>query len=79
VGAAALASDPFLQEIAFGARDDGTPVHWHWRMSEVPSSDPVLIIGHEFLDALPVHQFLYTKDGWRERLVDIDEGNGSAL
>ena len=30
------------------------------------------IIGQEFLDAFPVHQFIYTKKGWREKLIDID-------
>lgn len=32
---------------------------------------PLLLIGHEFLDALPVHQFVRTPSGWRERLVDL--------
>lgn len=26
----------------------------------------------EFLDALPVHQFVRTRGGWRERLVDVE-------
>lgn len=38
----------------------------------MPKGDPTLIIGQEFLDALPVHQFQYTAEGWRERLVDIN-------
>jgi NADH dehydrogenase [ubiquinone] 1 alpha subcomplex assembly factor 7 len=29
--------------------------------------------GQEFLDAFPVHQFVNTERGWREKLVDIDE------
>ena len=39
---------------------------------QVPKGDPTLVIGQEFLDALPVHQFQYTAKGWRERLVDIN-------
>ena len=27
--------------------------------------------GQEFLDAFPVHQFVYTEKGWREKLVDV--------
>lgn len=38
----------------------------------MPKGDPTLFIGQEFLDALPVHQFQYTAEGWRERLVDIN-------
>ncbi|CAF2100563.1 unnamed protein product [Brassica napus] len=36
---------------------DGTPVHWHATLEEVPSGVPTIIIAHEFYDALPVHQF----------------------
>ena len=32
---------------------------------------PVLMVLQEFLDALPVHVFQMTEDGWRERLVDV--------
>ncbi len=35
--------------------------------------------GQEFLDAFPVHQFSYTKRGWREKLVDVDESAASPL
>lgn len=50
---------------------DGIEVNWHQRLQDVPGG-PSAIIAQEFFDALPVHQFEYTKDGWRERLVDID-------
>lgn len=47
--------------------------------SQVPKGLPTLFIAQEFLDALPVHQFQYTKSGWRERLVDINvPGAGGA-
>jgi NADH dehydrogenase [ubiquinone] 1 alpha subcomplex assembly factor 7 len=36
-------------------------------------SHPMFPSGQEFLDAFPVHQFVYTEKGWREKLVDIDE------
>jgi NADH dehydrogenase [ubiquinone] 1 alpha subcomplex assembly factor 7 len=34
---------------------------------------PILAIGNEFFDALPVHQFVRTPRGWRERLIAWDE------
>jgi hypothetical protein len=34
----------------------GVPVWWHSSLEEVPRG-PIIVIGHEFLDALPVHQF----------------------
>jgi NADH dehydrogenase [ubiquinone] 1 alpha subcomplex assembly factor 7 len=38
---------------------------------------PTFAVGQEFLDAFPVHQFVYTKKGWREKLVDIDMSSES--
>ena len=38
-----------------------------------------MFVGQEILDALPVHQFEYTADGWRERLVDVDDGTGEQV
>ncbi|KAL3144498.1 hypothetical protein ABBQ32_004236 [Trebouxia sp. C0010 RCD-2024] len=46
-------------------------VHWHRSLDEVPDDLPTIYIAHEFLDALPVHQFQKTERGWCERLVDI--------
>jgi hypothetical protein len=58
---------------------DGIPVSWYSFLDQIPKdkSVPFLILGHEFLDAFPVHQFAYTKWGWREKLVDIDNSNDS--
>lgn len=43
-------------------------------MVKVPTG-PSLFIAQEFLDALPVHQFQYTAEGWREVLIDINNNN----
>lgn len=49
----------------------GIQVHWHRSLDEVPDDLPTVYIAHEFLDALPVHQFQKTERGWCERLVDV--------
>eukprot|EP01127_Copromyxa_protea_P019866 TRINITY_DN6531_c0_g1_i1.p1 TRINITY_DN6531_c0_g1~~TRINITY_DN6531_c0_g1_i1.p1 ORF type:complete len:495 (-),score=113.42 TRINITY_DN6531_c0_g1_i1:93-1391(-) len=54
------------------SRDDGLKISWCQSLDDVPEG-PVLIIAHEFFDALPVHHFQWTKNGWRERLVDIND------
>jgi SAM-dependent MidA family methyltransferase len=33
---------------------------------------PVILVANEFLDALPLDQFVMTEQGWRERLVGLD-------
>lgn len=47
---------------------------WHHDLSTVPVDGPVLIVGNEFLDALPVRQLVMTEGGWRERMVDWQDG-----
>ena len=36
---------------------------------------PVLLIANEFLDALPIHQFIRTDKGWHERVIGLDEND----
>ncbi len=38
---------------------------------EVPDG-PLIVIANEFFDALPVHQFVKTPNGWNERMVGLD-------
>lgn len=33
---------------------------------------PVIAVANEFLDALPIHQYIRSQDGWHERMVGID-------
>jgi NADH dehydrogenase [ubiquinone] 1 alpha subcomplex assembly factor 7 len=45
---------------------------WHETSSTVPPG-PIIAIGNEFLDALPVRQFERTAQGWRERGIVWNE------
>jgi SAM-dependent MidA family methyltransferase len=53
----------------------GPAVAWHAGVEEIPSG-AALVIANEFLDALPVRQFVATERGWCERLVGLE---GDAL
>lgn len=46
---------------------------WHHDLSTVPLNGPILLVGNEFLDALPVRQLVKTADGWRERMVAVQD------
>ncbi|BFZ65175.1 hypothetical protein YB2330_006338 [Saitoella coloradoensis] len=49
----------------------GPTIYWHEDIKELPEALPSpFIIAHEFFDALPIHSFERTKQGWREFLVD---------
>ncbi|MFN3577104.1 MAG: class I SAM-dependent methyltransferase [Tabrizicola sp.] len=47
--------------------------HWVDRIEDLPEG-PLFLIGNEFLDALPIRQFLRSPEGWRERLVGLVDG-----
>ena len=42
---------------------------WHASLSSIPAG-PLILIGNEFLDALPVRQFVRRASGWVERYVE---------
>jgi NADH dehydrogenase [ubiquinone] 1 alpha subcomplex assembly factor 7 len=46
-------------------------VKWHEAMDQVPDG-PAIVIANEFLDALPIRQFLFVDGVWHERVVDVD-------
>lgn len=49
-----------------------TPIAWHRDVGTLPER-PAIIIANEFFDALPIHQAVKDRRGWRERMVGIDE------
>ncbi len=54
---------------------DGVAVAWHDQLASAPEA-PLLLVANELFDALPIHQFVRTVGGWRERLVDVDRASG---
>ncbi|MEZ5902803.1 MAG: SAM-dependent methyltransferase [Alphaproteobacteria bacterium] len=45
---------------------------WHSEPESVPTDSPLIVIGNEFLDALPVRQLVFTETGWQEKVVKIN-------
>jgi hypothetical protein len=53
------------------------PITWHSKVSQIPADGgPLIVLAHEFFDALPVYQFVMTERGWCEKMVDEDRGAG---
>jgi len=48
----------------------GQPVAWHERLEEVPDG-PTIALANEFVDALPVDQFVRDHDGWHMRMIGL--------
>jgi len=45
----------------------------HDEVDALPDDAPLIMIANEFFDALPIHQYVRTRDGWRERMVERGE------
>ncbi len=48
------------------------PCFWHKDIKTLPDDAPVLFIGNEFFDALPVHHIQKKNESWHERCVGLD-------
>ncbi len=51
---------------------DYSPV-WHKTLESVPDDMPLIVIGNEFLDALPFRQFVFDGGVWKERVVGVED------
>src|SRR5690606_37750768 len=45
---------------------------WFSEIGALPAK-PLVIVGNELFDALPVRQFVRTTSGWRERMIGLDD------
>ena len=48
----------------------GTAASWHARIEDVPDG-PAIAIANEFVDALPIDQFVRDRDGWHLRMIGL--------
>lgn len=51
----------------------GVEATWHDSIADLPQA-PLFLVANEFFDALPVRQFIRAGDGWRERMVGLENG-----
>lgn len=63
-------TSPTLRDVQRERLSDA-PVFWQKSLSAAPR-EQAIIIGNEFLDALPVHQLVRTGDGWNEREICVE-------
>lgn len=56
-------------------RESGCRPSWHAHVTQVPAG-PAVVVGNEFVDALPVEQYVRQPVGWRRRTVGLDAAGG---
>lgn len=54
--------------------DAGGHFDWHESIDALPRR-PLLIVGNELFDAIPIRQYVKTPNGWRERMVGLDDAD----
>lgn len=47
---------------------------WHENVGTLAKT-PLLIVGNELFDAIPIRQFVRTEKGWRERMIGLDDND----
>lgn len=47
-------------------------INWQQSFTDIELDAPLILIGNEFLDALPVHQFIWHENHWHERCIGLD-------
>jgi SAM-dependent MidA family methyltransferase len=50
-------------------------IEWHGTVDTLPEM-PLVIVGNELFDAIPIRQFVKTGGQWRERCVGLDQEGG---
>jgi NADH dehydrogenase [ubiquinone] 1 alpha subcomplex assembly factor 7 len=65
-------TSPVLREVQAKTLAGNAEPVWHDRV-ETALDGPVIVVANELLDALPLDQFVMTQQGWRERLVGLDD------
>lgn len=50
----------------------GHQLVWHEDLTTLPDNAPIIMIGNEFLDALPIEQYVFQEEKWFERMVGLD-------
>jgi NADH dehydrogenase [ubiquinone] 1 alpha subcomplex assembly factor 7 len=53
-------------------RDAPATTRWVSQWDQIAGDRPLFLLANEFLDALPVRQFVMTERGWCERMVIVD-------
>jgi len=64
---------PALREAQKQTLASEASVNWHEAIDGIPDG-PAIVVANEFIDALPIHQFVKDFDGWHLRVVGIIGG-----
>lgn len=64
-------TSPYLRSIQ-KQKLAGYKIDWHDAVSGVPDHAPLIVLGNEFLDAVPIRQVVRAGHVWRERMIGLE-------
>ena len=70
-------TSPFKAKQKEALSKSGIAPNWHETIEGLPGDAPVIVVANEFFDALPIHQYVKTEKGWRERRVHWNDGDAA--
>jgi SAM-dependent MidA family methyltransferase len=76
---AMIETSPRLREVQkVTLSGSAASITWHETVASL-SRTPLLIVGNELFDAIPIRQFVRQGESWRERMVGLDENGRLAF
>ena len=79
ISVALIETSPVMVEAQRRTLEDaGAPLRWYAALDAVPES-PLIVLANEFVDALPIRQFIRRGGAWHERLIASDVRGGFAF
>ncbi|RED14401.1 class I SAM-dependent methyltransferase [Pontivivens insulae] len=70
---ALIETSPTLRDVQRKTFPSGD-VSWFDTIADLPDDRPLLFVANEFIDALPIRQFIRTGNRWAERVVGAQDG-----
>jgi len=59
--------------------DETVPIRWHKDIEGNHAKRPTIVVANEFLDTMPIDQWVFRSERWRQRCIGLDEAQKLAF
>jgi len=53
-------------------KDETVPIHWHDDLEACRDDAPAIVVANEFVDTIPIDQWVFRGENWHKRCVGLD-------
>jgi len=68
-----------MQEQRATLNDETVPIHWRDDMKAIRNNAPSIVVANEFLDTIPISQWVFHGERWRKRCVGLSDAEQLAF